>query len=46
MIISPEIENMFAKQINANTVSLPSGHLSPLSHPDQTAQFISKAAIN
>lgn len=46
LIIPPEIENMFAKQINANIVSLPSSHLSPLSHPDQIAQFIIKAAIN
>lgn len=46
LIIPPEIENMFAKQINANIVPLPSSHLSPLSHPDQIAQFIIKAAIN
>ena len=39
-------EHMFAKQINATTISLPSSHASPLSHPNEVAQFILGAANN
>jgi hypothetical protein len=35
---------MFAKQINATTISLPSSHASPLSHPNEVAQLILNAA--
>ena len=44
--IPPAVEHMFAKQINATTISLPSSHASPLSHPNEVAQFILGAAIN
>jgi pimeloyl-ACP methyl ester carboxylesterase len=42
--IPPEAEQMFAKQINATTISLPSSHASPLSHPNEVAQLILDAA--
>ena len=42
--ISPNIERMFAKQINATTISLPSSHVSYISHPNEIAAFILKAA--
>jgi hypothetical protein len=35
---------MFAKQINATTISLASSHASPLSHPIEVAQLILDAA--
>jgi pimeloyl-ACP methyl ester carboxylesterase len=44
--IPPEAERMFAKQINATTISLPSSHASPLSHPNEVAQLILDAANN
>ena len=45
--IPPDAERMFAKQINATaTISLPSSHASPLSHPNQVAQLILGAANN
>jgi len=34
---------MFAKQMNATTISLPSSHASLVSHPDQIAQLILNA---
>jgi pimeloyl-ACP methyl ester carboxylesterase len=37
--IPPDAERMFAKQINATTISLPSSHASPLSHPNEVAQL-------
>ena len=37
---------MFAKQINATTISLASSHASPLSHPNEVAQLILNAANN
>jgi pimeloyl-ACP methyl ester carboxylesterase len=42
--IPPEAERMIAKQINATTISLPSSHASPLSHPNEVAQLILDAA--
>ena len=42
--IPPAAERMFAKQINATTISLPSSHASPLSHPNEVAQLILDAA--
>jgi pimeloyl-ACP methyl ester carboxylesterase len=42
--IPPDAERMFAKQINATTISLPSSHASPLSHPKEVAQLILNAA--
>ena len=44
--IPPDAERMFAKQINATTISLPSSHASPLSHPNEVAQLILDAANN
>jgi len=44
--IPPTAERMFAKQINATTISLASSHVSPLSHPNEVAQFILGAANN
>jgi pimeloyl-ACP methyl ester carboxylesterase len=44
--IPPAVERMFAKQINATTISLASSHVSPLSHPNEVAQFILGAANN
>src|SRR6187200_3544333 len=41
--IPPNAERMFAKQINATTISLPSSHASPLSHPNEVAQLILNA---
>src|SRR6188472_2801209 len=42
--IPPDAERMFAKQINATTISLTSSHASPLSHPNEVAQLILNAA--
>ena len=42
-LIPPASEQMFAKQINATTISLPSSHASPLSHPNEVAQLILNA---
>ena len=44
--IPPDVERMFAKQINATTISLPSSHASPVSHPNEVAQLILDAANN
>jgi pimeloyl-ACP methyl ester carboxylesterase len=44
--IPPDAERMIAKQINATTISLPSSHASPLSHPNEVAQLILGAANN
>ena len=41
--IPPNAERMFAKQINATTISLPSSHVSPVSHPNEVAQLILNA---
>jgi pimeloyl-ACP methyl ester carboxylesterase len=43
-LIPPAAERMFAKQINATTISLPSSHASPISHPNEVAQLILQAA--
>jgi pimeloyl-ACP methyl ester carboxylesterase len=44
--IPPDVERMFAKQINATTISLTSSHASPVSHPNEIAQLILDAANN
>jgi pimeloyl-ACP methyl ester carboxylesterase len=44
--IPPDVELMFAKQINATTISLSSSHASPLSHPNEVAKLILDAANN
>jgi pimeloyl-ACP methyl ester carboxylesterase len=42
-MIPPDTERLFAKQMNATTVSVNSSHAAPVSHPDQTAQLILNA---
>jgi len=42
--IPPDTERMFAKQMNATTISLPASHASYVSHPNEIAQFILKAS--
>jgi pimeloyl-ACP methyl ester carboxylesterase len=41
--IPPAVEHMFAKQMNATTVSINASHASYVSHPDQIAQLILNA---
>jgi pimeloyl-ACP methyl ester carboxylesterase len=41
--IPPAAERMFAKQINATTISLPSSHASPVPHPNEVAHLILNA---
>jgi len=43
-LIPPAAEQMFAKQINPNTISLASSHASPVSHPNEIAKLILDAA--
>jgi pimeloyl-ACP methyl ester carboxylesterase len=38
--IPPDIERMFAKQMNATTILLPSSHASLVSHTDEIAKLI------
>ena len=38
--IPPDTQRMFAKQMNATTISLPASHASYVSHPNEIAQFI------
>jgi pimeloyl-ACP methyl ester carboxylesterase len=42
-IIPPAVEQMFAKQMNATTISFPSSHASLVSHPNEIAQLILNA---
>jgi pimeloyl-ACP methyl ester carboxylesterase len=42
--IPPSLEQMFAKQINATTISIPSSHASLVSHPKEVAQLILNAS--
>jgi pimeloyl-ACP methyl ester carboxylesterase len=42
-IIPPAVEHMFAKQMNATTIQLPSSYASLVSHPDEIAQLILNA---
>jgi pimeloyl-ACP methyl ester carboxylesterase len=42
-LIPPAVERMFAKQINATTISLASSHASLISHPNEVAQLILNA---
>ena len=42
-MIPPAVENMFAKQMNATTISLPASHASLESHPNEIAQLILNA---
>jgi pimeloyl-ACP methyl ester carboxylesterase len=45
-MIPPDAERMFAKQMNATTISLPSSHASLVSHPNEIAKLILDAANN
>src|SRR6476661_8092837 len=42
-IIPPDTERMFAKRMNATTISLNSSHASLVTHPDEIAQLILNA---
>jgi pimeloyl-ACP methyl ester carboxylesterase len=42
-MILPSLEHLFAKQMNATTISLPSSHASLVSHPTEIAQLILNA---
>lgn len=42
-MIPPAVEHMFAKQMNATTISLPASHASLESHPNEIAQLILNA---
>jgi pimeloyl-ACP methyl ester carboxylesterase len=42
--IPPDTERMFAKRMNATTIELPASHASYVSHPNEVAAFILKAA--
>jgi len=42
-IIPPAVEHMFAKEMNATTISIPSSHASLVSHPNEIAQLILNA---
>jgi pimeloyl-ACP methyl ester carboxylesterase len=42
-VIPPAVERMFAKEMNATTISLPSSHASLVSHPTEIAQLILNA---
>jgi pimeloyl-ACP methyl ester carboxylesterase len=43
-MIPPEAEAMFAKRMNAQTITLQSSHASPVSHPAEIAALIERAA--
>ncbi len=43
-MISPDAEAFFAKRIGATTITLPSSHVSMVSHPDAVAALIEQAA--
>jgi pimeloyl-ACP methyl ester carboxylesterase len=41
--IPPSLQHLFAKQINATTISIPSSHASLVSHPHEVAQLVLNA---
>jgi hypothetical protein len=43
--IPPDAERTFAKRMNAVTVEVPAIHVAMVSHPDDVAQLIAKAAV-
>ena len=43
--INPDMERFMAKRMNAETIELRSSHLSPISHPTEIAQLITRAAF-
>jgi pimeloyl-ACP methyl ester carboxylesterase len=44
LMIPPQAEAFFAQRMKATTVTIPSSHASPVSHPDEVAALIEKAA--
>ena len=42
--IPPDTQRMFAKQMNATTISFPASHASYVSHPNEVAKLILDAA--
>jgi pimeloyl-ACP methyl ester carboxylesterase len=42
--IPPDAERMFASRMGATTVEIPSSHVAMVSHPDEVAELIEKAA--
>jgi pimeloyl-ACP methyl ester carboxylesterase len=44
LMIPPQAEAAFAQEIKATTITIPSSHASPVSHPKEIAAFIEKAA--
>jgi len=43
-MIPPQAEQFMAQRINAKTITLPSSHVTMLSHPEEVAEFIESAA--
>jgi len=46
LMIPPEIQQKFAKQMNATTISINASHASYVSHPEEIAKLILDAANN
>jgi pimeloyl-ACP methyl ester carboxylesterase len=44
LMIPPQAEAAFAQKLKATTITLPSSHASPVSHPEEIAAFIEQAA--
>ncbi|WP_341315154.1 alpha/beta hydrolase [Paraburkholderia sp. IMGN_8] len=44
LMVPPQAEAFFAKRMNATTVTLQSSHASPVSHPEEVAALIERAA--
>jgi pimeloyl-ACP methyl ester carboxylesterase len=44
--IPPDAERQFAQRMGATTVEIPSSHVAMVSHPDEVAELIEKAAAN
>lgn len=44
MMIPPQAEAFFAQRMKATTVTIPSSHASPVSHPNEVAALIEEAA--
>jgi pimeloyl-ACP methyl ester carboxylesterase len=44
--IPPDAERQFAQRMGATTVEIPSSHVAMVSHPDEVAELIEKAAAS
>lgn len=42
-VIPPDAERLFAKRMGATTIEVASGHLTMVTHPDETARLIERA---